>query len=175
MTLDTLRLVPPGIEYRDSFLEGMAEMETLGEETELDGPVEDICRAFPAFLQRLTAFARPDPALGRVPMSQFWLIDEDGYAGRLDLRHRLNDRLRSFGGHIGYDIRPSRRQRGYGTRALQLGLEEARKLELDRVLVTCSEYNVPSRRIIEANGGVLEDMIETRFRPELTCRYWIEL
>jgi predicted acetyltransferase len=110
-----------------------------------------------------------------VPQSKFWITLGDLYVGRLDIRHRLNEKLLSFGGHIGYDIRPSMRRRGFGTRALALGLVEARKLGIDRVLVTTSEYNVASRKIIEANGGVLENMIPTEFRPELTCRYWITI
>lgn len=45
--------------------------------------------------------------------------------------------LMQMGGHIGYAIRPSERRKGYAGRMLALGLQEARKLALDRVLVTC--------------------------------------
>ena len=38
---------------------------------------------------------------------------------------------------------------------------------LDRVLVTCDVDNEGSRRVIEANGGVLEDVRGTK------RRYWI--
>jgi predicted acetyltransferase len=38
---------------------------------------------------------------------------------------------------------------------------------LDQVLVTCDEDNVASRKVIEANGGVLEDVRNTKMR------FWI--
>jgi predicted acetyltransferase len=168
-----LRLTVPHARFRDSFLEAMRESEAIGEDTELPVSTELIAENFSGFVSRLLAFST-NPVGTFVPQSPFWITLGDTYIGRLDIRHRLNENLRLFGGHIGYDIRPSMRRRGYGTRALQLGLVEAGKLGIDRVLVTCSEHNIPSRKIIEANGGMLEDMVPSRFRPELTCRYWIE-
>jgi predicted acetyltransferase len=105
----------------------------------------------------------------------FWLVDGETYVGRVNLRHRLNPRLRRLGGHIGYEIHPSLRRRGYGTRALALALERARALGLHRVLLVCAEENVGSRRIIEANGGRLEGIFRVRERPEPVCRCWIDL
>ena len=58
-------------------------------------------------------------------------------------------------GHIGYSVVPWKRGRGYATRALALLLPEARALGLPYVELTTDEGNVASRRVIEANGGVL--------------------
>lgn len=58
-------------------------------------------------------------------------------------------------GHIGYSVVPWKRRRGYATRALQLILPEARDEGLDYVEITTDEENIASRRVIEANGGVL--------------------
>ena len=52
-------------------------------------------------------------------------------------------------------------------------LPEARALGLDRVLVTCDDTNLGSQRVIEANGGVLEDVRSTQLGR--TRRYWLEL
>jgi len=57
---------------------------------------------------------------------------------------------------------------------------------MDRVLITCDEDNMPSRRIIEANGGTFESgltMDRAIRRAEgrkiekdiQKLRYWIEL
>lgn len=172
--LEDLRLVTPHARFRESFLDAMREFRDAGEDDELPASIEVIKADFPGFVDRTLEFAA-NPLGTFVPQSKFWITLGDTYVGRLDIRHRLNDNLRLFGGHIGYDIRPSMRRRGFGTRALAIGLAEARKLGIDRVLVTCSEHNIASRKIIEANGGVLEDAIETPFRPELTCRYWIKV
>ena len=56
-------------------------------------------------------------------------------------------------GHIGYDIRPSERRKGYGTAILSLTLAKARELGLREVIVTCDSDNVGSLRIIKKNGG----------------------
>jgi predicted acetyltransferase len=168
-----LRLTVPHARFRESFLEAMRESEALGEDTELPVSTELIAEDFAGFVARLLDFSA-NPTGTFVPQSPFWITLGATYIGRLDIRHRLNENLLLFGGHIGYDIRPSMRRRGYGTLALHLGLAEAARLGIDRVLVTCSEHNVPSRKIIEANGGVLEDMVPSPFRSELTCRYWIE-
>ena len=52
---------------------------------------------------------------GQVPATVFFLQDETGrILGAIDIRHQLNDYLLSYGGHIGYGIRPSFRGRGLG-------------------------------------------------------------
>lgn len=67
------------------------------------------------------------------------------------------------------------RRQGYGNRILALGLDEARKLGLERVLLTSARENLASRRVIVAHGGVLQDEIEVSGIEGLKCRYWILL
>jgi predicted acetyltransferase len=113
---------------------------------------------------------------GWVPASAFFLINDDGkIVGKSSLRHELNDFLRNIGGHIGYIIRQDERQNGYGTAILKLTLEKAKTLGLDRVLVTCDEYNIASAKIIEKNGGVFKDLYQNDDMNVPKRRYWIEL
>jgi Acetyltransferase (GNAT) domain len=86
---------------------------------------------------------------GIVPGSDFWLIDNNEFIERLSLRYELNEFLLKMGEHIGYEIRPSKRKRGYGAEILRLGLQKAKELGLQRVLVTCDEDNIGSKKIIE--------------------------
>lgn len=102
----------------------------------------------------------------------FLVADVDGtIVGRSSIRHRLNDRLRRDGGHIGYCVVAEHRRRGYATEILRQSLVIARAVGADRVLLTCDDGNVGSATVIERCGGVLESVIDVDDAP--TRRYWI--
>lgn len=167
-------LIVPSEDYRDSYLEALREYQVEGRGRE-PSP-EEVSPHFERFVQSLHDQADLSKITsGRVPASQFWLVDGKEYLGRLILRHELNEHLLQIGGHIGYTIRPSRRKQGYGKLILKYGLEQAKALGLERVLVTCDEDNRASRAIIEANSGVLENIIPVEGWPAMVCRYWIKL
>jgi predicted acetyltransferase len=96
-----------------------------------------------------------------------WMVDDDEVVGRISLRHSLTPWLLEVGGHIGYAVRPTARGRGHATRALGLMLPVAAERGIAEVLVTCDEDNLGSRAVIEANGGVLEDVRGGKLR------FWI--
>ena len=75
--------------------------------------------------------------------------------------------LAEAGGHIGYSVRASRRREGIASAALRLGLERAREIGLERVMITCDVDNEASRRAIEGAGGEYEDTREGKLR------YWV--
>lgn len=112
---------------------------------------------------------------GRVPHSTYWLVDENKkIVGAVNIRHRLTERLFNCGGHIGYGIRPSERQKGYATKLLSLSLEKTRELNLQKVLVVCDEENIGSEKTILNNGGIQdESFIEED--GNVLKRFWIEL
>lgn len=87
-----------------------------------------------------------------VPQTTYWLFIDDFPVGIGKLRHYLNDNLRILGGHIGYTIRPSKRQRGYGTIILKELLKKAKEIGIDEVLITCREDNTASKKVIQKNG-----------------------
>jgi predicted acetyltransferase len=173
-------LVPPDPRLRHSFASAMAEFRaegrgSAGRESVLDGYLRDRGEPwlddgrFGAFVesiraQRLEKTARPE---WRVPDTELWWVEEDVFLGRIVVRHRLTPTLLEAGGHIGYDIRPSARRRGHATNMLRHGLGVARRLGIDRALITCDADNVASRRVIEKNGGVFED----QRGPKL--RFWV--
>ncbi|HBB66699.1 MAG TPA: GNAT family N-acetyltransferase [Elusimicrobia bacterium] len=105
---------------------------------------------------------RVDFSLGKsledwqVPENSYWLCIDGLPVGYGKLRHRLTEALRKNGGHIGYGVRPSQRGKGYGSLILKLLLGKARELGIGEVLIDCLADNEPSRKVIEANGGVLE-------------------
>lgn len=174
------RLLPPGTGVHASFLAAMKEFQAEGRggaddnsmvgreiyenASRWDDPVE-----FAAYVRRLRADAleeSPRPQ-GHVPSTTLWWVAGKEYLGRLAIRHRLTARLRIVGGHIGYDVRPSARRRGHATAMLAAALPIARGMGIDRVLLTCDEDNIGSRKVIEANGGVRDD------ESGGVLRYWV--
>ena len=102
-----------------------------------------------------------------------WLLAEvDGAAvGRASIRFELNEHLSREGGHVGYAVRPGHRRLGYATEILRQSLIVARAGGVREVLVTCDDHNVGSAKVIEANGGLLENIIDIDGVP--LRRYWI--
>jgi predicted acetyltransferase/ADP-ribose pyrophosphatase YjhB (NUDIX family) len=74
----------------------------------------------------------------------FWLVEDNKYIGTFALRHNLTENLKISGGHIVYQIIPSKLRQGYATKGLFLCLAEALKLGLEEVLITCHEDNIAS-------------------------------
>ena len=135
----------------------------------------DTAEGFARWVRRLTNEEDPriPPAQDWVHCTYRWMVEGDRVLGGISLRHGLNDWLINVGGHIGYGVRPSERRKGLASWALGLMLDEARKIGLDRVLITCRITNVASAKTIEKAGGVFEDIRGTG--PDEVRRYWITL
>ncbi|GAA1164248.1 GNAT family N-acetyltransferase [Ornithinimicrobium humiphilum] len=111
---------------------------------------------------------------GRVP-ADFLVAEVDGeIVGRVSIRHRLTPFLLAEGGHVGYAVAPAHRRRGHATEMLRQSVARLAALGVDRVLVTCDDDNLASARTIEANGGVLEDVVPTGPGRPAKRRYWID-
>lgn len=112
----------------------------------------------------------------RVPCSFLGAFVNNRMVGRVSLRHELNDFLRRVGGHIGYGVLISERQKGYATEMLRQSLGYCGSLGIKQALVTCDDDNLGSIKTIEKNGGVLENIYQG---PELgnkpKRRYWISV
>ena len=169
-----IELVFPSSRYRESYLDALVEYRAEGRVPSHVNLIEtESFDAFVAVVRRLEDPANVPPEF--VQQTTFWLVEGDTYLGRTSIRHTLNDSLLFEGGNIGYDIRPSARGRGLGTRQLVLALAKAREIGLTRVLLTCDDANVRSARVIEANGGVLQDTVPVPGTDRTNRRYWIEL
>lgn len=128
---------------------------------------------FEAFQEKLVSNDKMSKAIDLepqyVPQTVYWLYVKGKPVGYGKLRHYLNENLLKHGGNIGYVIRPTERKKGYATILLSELLVKAKEKGLDRVLVTCYETNVASRKVIEANRGELEKVEEGK------CFFWIAL
>jgi predicted acetyltransferase len=110
-----------------------------------------------------------------VPNTMLYAFVNHQIVGRLSVRHYLNDHLLARGGHVGYAVSPQHRQKGYATEILKQGLNFCRTLDLDKILVTCSDSNTASWKVIEKLSGHLENKISDPQKNELIRRYWINI
>ncbi len=163
-------LITPDVRVRSSFAAAMAEFRAegrgvpgdasmLGREFRDHGDSWELPEGFATYVAAVRGQSEPGPHLpdGWVPCTTLWYVEGDAYLGRLAIRHALTPWLLAYGGHIGYDVRPSARRRGHATAMLREALPVAARLGVDSALITCDTANTASRRVIEACGGVLED------------------
>jgi predicted acetyltransferase len=152
----------PTTAVRDSFVEAARD---LRDEGWLSGfPVDEVAANFDDYVERVLN----EKEFWGVPISTLWYIDGPDYLGSVIIRHRLTPELAQRGGHIGYHVAPRHRRQGHATMMLAAAIKYCRNtLGIARILITCDQSNVASRRVIEANGGVLENFLEDE------CRYWV--
>ena len=170
--METVELVKPTMDLRVEFLTMAKEYLCFG-----DSRYVEAIDNFKEYMTKLENFAaaRNLPE-GFVPSDTFWLLQNNSrLLGCSRLRHSLTPHLEHEGGHIGYDIRPLKRHKGYGTRILAMTLDRARQAGLNRVLLVCAKDNLASVAVIQKNGGRFENEVFSKHDGKLLERYWIEL
>ena len=177
---DAARVHPAALQLRPLRLEDEASFRAAMLEFRAEQPPWDFALdfdetlLFPDYVARLDRWSRGEglPA-GRVPATFFVAIVEGEVVGRVSLRHELNEFLSHIGGHIGYGVRPARRNQGYATEMLRQALVKSAELGIQRALVTCDVDNIASRKVIERCGGILEGVTADPAQAVQKRRYWI--
>jgi predicted acetyltransferase len=105
----------------------------------------------------------------QVPSNTYWLFVDGHPVGIGKLRHFLTDKLRAEGGHIGYAIRKSEGRKGYGTILLKMIIEEAKKMNIEKALVTVRNNNANSIKVVLNNDGKIEKVNEERHYIWIDC------
>lgn len=108
---------------------------------------------------------------GWVKTSTFWLIHDEEVVGVVRIRHQEIE----CAGHIGFDISPNCRNKGYGNYILKLALEKVKDIGLEEIIITCSKNNIASKRIIENNSGKLLGSIYDEEDHEYLYKYCIKI
>ena len=158
------------MEYRREFLDTGSSMDGCGSLRMIDNGREFIkkCRDY----ENIETLPE-----GRVQATQFLFVRkaDNCIVGMLQVGHYFNDYLERFGGHIGYSVRPSERQKGYAKEMLKMSLPYCREVGIERVLVTCIESNIASENTILANGGIYESTVYEPTEKVNLKRFWIDV
>ena len=94
---------------------------------------------------------------------------DDFPVGEIGIRTTINDFWKTKGSQVFYKIRLSERNKGYGTRMLNLALKECKKMGMKEVGINCNDKNIASQHIIKNNNG------EFLFNYGASSRYSIDL
>ena len=106
--------------------------------------------------------------------SRYILFDGKKPIGEVGIRTTLNDFWMNRGSQIYYKIRKSERGKGYGNIILRLALIEAKKLGFQKIRINCNNDNLPSKKIIIQNGGIV-DIKNYKTNEGISSSYVIDL
>ncbi len=173
--MDKIILVKPDLSYADEIIK--YKEESLAESPIINGSAGlDRFSSIEIWFEELKKRSCEDTVpKGLVPSSTYLGIREkDNYiVGMIDIRHYLNEYLTQAGGHIGYGVRKTERNKGYAKQMLKLALEKCKELKIKKVLITCDEDNIASEKVILSANAKLEDI--RNVDGENKKRFWIDL
>lgn len=176
--MEEIRLVRPSMEYDEEIMTFRKEiLEVDGEDAFAGCGTLRACTTTEEWLHVLAEMENADNcAQGSVPSNTYLGVRSSDcrVIGIIDLRHHINHPILGlWGGHMGYSVRPSERNKGYAKELLRLNLRNCKARGLDKVMVTCSRGNIASKKVIVSNGGVFEK--EVCVDGEWIKRYWITI
>ena len=173
--MEKIILVKPDLSYADEIIK--YKEESLKESPIINGSAGlDRFSSIEIWFEELKKRSCEDTVPeGLVPSSTYLGVREkDNYiVGMIDIRHYLNEYLTQVGGHIGYGVRKTERNKGYAKQMLKLALEKCKELKIKRVLITCDEDNIASEKVILSANAKLEDI--RNIDGENKKRFWIDL
>lgn len=154
--MEHLKHIIPIKEYEEQAIDYINEHIKYNSNINGSGGLDRYINDYDAWLEKIRKDRICIPSEERVPAETYYLIREEDnrIVGMINIRLTLNKRLEECGGHIGYGIRPSERQKGYNKINLYLALVRCQKLGIETVYLDCDIDNTASYKTMEALGGI---------------------
>ena len=130
--MEKLTLIRPNLSFSDEIRAYRQEFLDLGSPLNGCGPLADMEDPAQWVVHTQRFELGEDIPEDMVPSTQFIYVRESDQKilGTIQIRHTFTPFLETYGGHIGYSIRPSERQKGYATKMLHDCLPYCRSLGL---------------------------------------------
>ena len=169
--MEHLRHVVPSMEYMEQGIEYIEEHINAGSNINGSGGLHRYLDNYQGWLEKLEQDRKCVPNEQRVPAETYYLVREEDnkIIGMINIRLVLNERLQQCGGHIGYGIRPSERNKGYNKINLYLALLRCQNLGIKEVILDCDSSNLASSRTMESLGGI---RIDEYYSEQEQCQVW---
>lgn len=176
--MDKIRLLTPTKEYSEDIMKFRSEIIKAGDKDLFAGCGNlGECSTAEVWIDNISILKNPDTCPDGFVTSDTYIAvrkSDNRIVGVIDLRHHINHPILGlWGGHIGYSVRPSERNKGYAKEILRLNLQNCKRRNIVKVMITCKRGNTASEKTIIANGGVFEK--EIFVDGEYIKRYWITL
>ena len=158
-----LKLILPSKDYKEQIKNFKKEMIDAGSSMDGTGNLKSL--DFDAWLKETFDHKEgKNLPLEFVPATQYLCIriSDNKLIGMVQIRHKLNNFLLNFGGHIGDCVAINERNKGYGKQILALALEKCKQHGINKVLLTCKDTNTPSKNVLftmVANMKILEQFL----------------
>ena len=155
--MDKLRFEIPSIKRKQDAIDYINEFYQYNSEINGSGGLDRYVKDYEGWLEKLEKDYAMIPSEERVPARTYFLVRESDnrIVGMINIRLALNERLKKFGGHIGYSIRPTERQKGYNKVNLYLALEVCQQHGIKEVFMDCDKENPASAKTMQSLGGKL--------------------
>lgn len=146
----------PGIDRKEDAIAYINEFYEFKSDINGTGGLQRFLDNYEEWLDKLQKDYTRTATEEKVPGRTYFLVrsSDNKIVGMINIRLSLNERLRKYGGHIGYSIRPTERGKGYNKINLYLGLKVCQKYGIDKVLMDADKENPASWKTMEALGGV---------------------
>lgn len=169
--MEKLMHIKPSMNYETDAIEYIQEHIDVGSPINGSGGLHRYSNDYQGWLEKLEQDKKRIPNSNMVPAETYYLIrqSDNRIVGMVNIRLSLNEKLQKCGGHIGYGIRPSERQKGYNKINLYLALIRCQELGMKEVILDCISSNIASSRTMEALGGI---KIDEYYNEEEHCLMW---
>jgi predicted acetyltransferase len=146
----------PTLKRKDDAVNYINEFYEYGSDINGSGGLHRYLDDYAGWLEKLAADRERIPDEEKVPARTYFLVREsdDRIVGMINIRLALNEKLKKYGGHIGYSIRPTERGKGYNKINLYLALKVCFAHGIKTVFMDADLHNPASWRTMEALGGV---------------------
>ncbi|QSX07221.1 GNAT family N-acetyltransferase [Sedimentibacter sp. zth1] len=157
-----IALIRPSIELKDKVIEYWDEFYSNGENFIDDTKDYEQKETYEDWLTRVTNDT------SEKTVSKDWVVTDTFFAirksdnkiiGMTELRHSTDEIIKDFG-QVGYDVRPSERNKGYATEMLKMLIVVAKEAQMNELYISVKKTNLPSIKVITNNDGIFEKSFE---------------
>jgi predicted acetyltransferase len=138
-----MNVVKASMDYVDAYQDYTKECFEVGVD-HYETAVTNAKSALKSVIDAANGIGLPD---GYCPTDTFFCVEESRILGAIRFRRGDNDFIETYIGHVGYETRPSARDRGVAKMLLAYVVKNC---ITGRTVITCDDDNAPSIKVIES-------------------------